>query len=160
MAAREQALPEAFSLLTSEFNDFLCASIGEEQNHASLTLLSVLSRQGIDPWDLAAKLSRLPRATAKQRLTTIIEELPNGLWSSDECDTIAARLVALLPRRAAAPMRAPKRALRNHPKVSRVGMMLICAGLVAASVFLVTRSDPSTESEVAPTASVSDTPRK
>ena len=112
--ARSHSLPPAFTLLKSEFNDFLCATIGDEKNHAALTLLSVLSRQGVDPWQEAAKLNRLPRVTATQRLATLIAALPNGGWAKADAVPIAARLVALLPRRAAPPPRLAKRAaIRN-----------------------------------------------
>ena len=93
MAAREHKLPEEFSLLNFEFNAFLFAPIGEEENHAALSVLSALSRQGIDPWQQAARLNRLPRDTAAQRLGLIIEALPEGRWPKPEAMAIADRLV-------------------------------------------------------------------
>ena len=98
MREREAALPAAFSLLKSEFNDFLFATIGEEANHVSLTVLSALSRQGIDPWQQAARWSRQPRQMATQNLTSMIDALPDASWPETDSRQVAARLVALLPR--------------------------------------------------------------
>ncbi len=144
--APTHSLPSAFTLLKSEFNDFLCATIGDENNHAALTLLSVLSRQGVDPWLEAAKLNRLPRVTATQRLTALIERLPNGGWAKGDEAPIAARLVALLPRRAARQQRtstvAGIRSLVAHQMTwRRIGIISLSiafgASLIAVGLLLV-----------------------
>lgn len=99
MRASAAAPHPAFSLRTSRFNDFLYASIGEEENGMDLTALSALARQGVDPWDKASRLSELPRETATKRLTLIIAELLQGRWAQPAIEDIAARLVTLLPVR-------------------------------------------------------------
>jgi hypothetical protein len=83
----------------SEFDDFLFAPIGEDRNGMLLSVLSALARLDVDPWQEAADLARLPGEAATRRLTSLIAALPD--WSSARPDpgTIAARLVALLPRR-------------------------------------------------------------
>jgi hypothetical protein len=53
-----------YSLLDSEFNDFLFAPIGEEGNEMLLSVLSALARLGVDPWQEAARLSQLPKETS------------------------------------------------------------------------------------------------
>jgi hypothetical protein len=87
------------SALESEFNDFLFALIGADRNDVPLSVLSVLARLDIDPWQEAAELTRLPKEIATQRLASSIAELPEGP-SYLEHGTIAARLIALLPRQA------------------------------------------------------------
>jgi hypothetical protein len=99
MRRYDSALPPAFSLLRSEFNDFLFASIGEEDERRSLTVLSAFSREGLDPWQEAARLGKLPSETAQRNLACIIAALPNGPPSMAEALTIAGRLVAFLPQR-------------------------------------------------------------
>jgi hypothetical protein len=99
MTRRSAALPPAFSLLKSEFNDFLFAPIGDEDDHRALTLLSALSREGIDPWQQAAKLKRLPRELATRNLASILAALPDRARSATEARLAADRLMALLPRR-------------------------------------------------------------
>jgi hypothetical protein len=82
----------------SEFNDFLFASIGEDRNGMLVSVLSGLARSDVDPWQEAARLAELPGETATQRLASLIGALPDRVSSYPESRTIAARLVALLPR--------------------------------------------------------------
>ena len=64
-----------------------------------LSMLSALARLDIDPWQEAAELARLPEETATQRLASLITALPDGSSAHLDPGTIAARLIALLPRR-------------------------------------------------------------
>src|ERR1700691_4725148 len=89
-----------FSVLASEFDDFLFAPIGDDRNDMPLSVLSALARLDIDPWLEAAELARLPRETATQRLASSIATLPGGPSEYLEPGTIAAHLIALLPRQA------------------------------------------------------------
>jgi hypothetical protein len=82
----------------SEFNDFLFAPIGEDRNGMLVSVLSGLARSDVDPWQEAARLAELPGETATQRLASLIGALPDRVASHPESRTIAARLVALLPR--------------------------------------------------------------
>jgi hypothetical protein len=82
----------------SEFNDFLFAPIGEDRNGMLVSVLSGLARSDVDPWQEAARLAELPGETATQRLASLIGALPDRVASYPESRTIAARLVALLPR--------------------------------------------------------------
>jgi len=86
-----------YSLPNSEFDDFLFAPVGEERNAMLLTVLSALARLGIDPWEEAARLARLPRDLAAQSLAAMIGKLPSRRWSLPDSQAIAARLVKLLP---------------------------------------------------------------
>jgi hypothetical protein len=82
----------------SEFDDFLCAPIGEEQNGMLLSVLSALVRLDVDPWQEAAKLAGLPGETATARLASLIAALPDRPLAHLDPRTIAARLIARLPR--------------------------------------------------------------
>jgi hypothetical protein len=57
-----------------------------------LSVLSTLARMDIDPWQKAAKLIRLPRKTATQRLASLIAALTDGTSSHPNPGTTAARL--------------------------------------------------------------------
>jgi hypothetical protein len=94
------ALPPAFSLLKSEYNDFLFASVGtDDDDRGTLTVLSAFSREGLDPWQQAAKLRQLPRELATRNLASILAGLPDGVRSASEAQLAADRLIELLPRR-------------------------------------------------------------
>ena len=85
--------------LRTDFDAFLFAPIGEDTNGMPLTLLSVLARLGIDPWEEAADLAHLPLEPALQRLSSRLEAMSTGRPAS-AADTvnIATRLIALLHR--------------------------------------------------------------
>src|SRR5271170_8089798 len=87
-----------FSQLGPEFDDFLFAPIGEDSNGMVLSVLSALARLDIDPWQEAANLSGLPGGAATQRLASLIAALPDESSAYPDPATVAARLVALLPR--------------------------------------------------------------
>jgi hypothetical protein len=105
------------STLPSTYDDFLYAPVGESTNGTLLTVLSVLARQNIDPWEEAADLSRMPRDSAARRLISMITVSPGQSSIADQ-EAVADRLVALLPRRIAAVDRAPN-VLQGEPAVRR-----------------------------------------
>jgi len=87
--------------LGSQFDSFLFAPIGEERNGTLLSVVSALARLDVDPWEEATELSRLPGDTATQRLASLIAALPEGTSAHLDSQSIAARLIALLPCRVA-----------------------------------------------------------
>ena len=63
-----------------------------------VSVLSGLARSDVDPWQEAAKLAQLPGETATKELAALIGALPDRAASYPDPRTIAARLIALLPR--------------------------------------------------------------
>lgn len=90
---------DVFALQHSDLNGFLFADIGVERSGMPLSVISALARLGMDPWQEAARLARLPRPVAAKGLAEAISTMPASLWSLAEAALIAARLVALLPQR-------------------------------------------------------------
>jgi hypothetical protein len=132
-------------MLPSTYDDFLYAPVGESPNGALLTVLSVLARQNVDPWEEAADLSRMPHDTAARRLISMIMASPGQSSTADQA-AVADRLIALLPRRIASVGDAPN-LLQREPAVHRsaptVNLMLIAIYIgvmilsqwIAASIF-------------------------
>jgi hypothetical protein len=87
------------SPLGSEFDDFLFAPIGEDNNGMPLSVVSALARLDVDPWVEAEKLARLPGKASVVELASLIAALPDGPSARPDPGSTAARLVALLPRR-------------------------------------------------------------
>ncbi len=145
MRGLDPTLPAAFSLLKSEFNEFLFAPIGEEGNGTVLTVLSAFARSGVDPWQESARLGQLSTDLATQRLTSIIAGLPNGRWAPSEVRTIAARLIELLPaRRALAPPLRDTGIAKRLPSASWV-MFAAIAVLAGLMIFaMASRERPAT----------------
>ena len=138
MRAHEATLPLAFSLLKSEFNDFLFAPIGEEKNGAVLTVLSALARLGVDPWQESARLAQLSTDKATQRLTAIISGLPKGQWTESDAETIAARLVGLLPTKYASRPPSLDPASRKPRAPTGLMALLLVAAMGGLMFFAVT----------------------
>ena len=86
--------------LGSEFDDFLLAPVGDDNNGMLLSVLSALARLDVDPWEEAAALARLPGDVATRKLAALISVLPAGPSARPDSATIAARLIPLLPGRA------------------------------------------------------------
>lgn len=95
----------SYSQLRSAFDDFLFATIGDDKNGMSLSVNSALARSGVDPWEEAATLARLPAEMATRNLASLIAALPDGPSPRLDPATTAARLIALLPRSAGADVR-------------------------------------------------------
>jgi len=83
--------------LGSEFDAFLFAPVGDDCNGMPLSVLSALARADVDPWQEAASLARLPGAMATERLSLLIAALPDEPSALREPESVAARLITLLP---------------------------------------------------------------
>ena len=90
------------SYLTPQFDDFLFARINEDSEATPLSVLSVLARLGVDPWEEAAKLARLERVSAAKRLVEFIAATPGAPTAYLSAKTVSDRLIDLLPSSAGA----------------------------------------------------------
>lgn len=121
-------LPARFSLLHSDLNDFLFASVGDQQNGMRLNIVSALTRLGVDPWEEAARLAALPRALAAAALAPTIARLPIGQMQLSDNLAISQRLVELLPLPGHA---TSPRANANTKKFFHSAVLLPCLALGA-----------------------------
>ena len=126
------ALSARFSLLHSDLNDFLFAPVGEEQNGVTLSVVSALTRLGLDPWEEAARLTPMPKARAAESLATLIARLPIRRTLSSDDLTISQRLVDLLPAQKSAPSRRREGAGAGQRKYRQAMVLLACLALGAA----------------------------
>ena len=126
-----------FTLGHSPYNAFLFARVGEEQVGMPLTVLSALTRLGLDPWQEAARLAAMPRETAARVFAVTIAMLPEGDWKASDSEAIATRLVEWLPGKAAAPLpRGDTRAPRGRKMKVSLPTVLACGLLAIALAFL------------------------
>ncbi|HEU5133644.1 MAG TPA: hypothetical protein VFU13_00745 [Steroidobacteraceae bacterium] len=96
--------------LRKDFDEFLFTPVGKDASGMPVTLLTVLARLGVDPWEEAADLAHLALEPAMQRLTSRLEAMPNAPATPADTVTLATRLIALLHRRPV-----PKVALPEAP---------------------------------------------
>ncbi len=89
------------SNLTLAFDNFLFERIDKNSEETPLSVLSVLARQGVDPWEEAARLAQLPRLAAADRLASMIAAIPGAPSAYLDAQTVSERLISLLPARPA-----------------------------------------------------------
>jgi hypothetical protein len=126
------ALSARFSLLHSDLNDFLFASVGEEQNGVTLSVVSALTRLGLDPWEEAARLTPLPKARAAEALATLVARLPIRRTLSSDDLVISRRLVELLPDQKPPPLPGRERVGAGQKRYWQAMILLACLALGAA----------------------------
>lgn len=127
---------DILALPGSSLNAFLFADVGTEANGMTLSVLSVLARSNLDPWQEAARLAKLPQPKSIEAMTALIRNMPGNHWSPPETVLIAMRLATLLPSaKAAATTRLsspPKPASRRIVLGSRQWMAVV---IVLSAVF-------------------------
>ena len=123
------ALSARFSLLNSDFSDFLYAAIDNEQNGMPLSVVSGLTRPGLDPWEEAAQLASLPKALAVEALALIIARLP---FERSDHIAISRRLVELLPEHRAAASPDRQQTGANSTKFLQTILLLGCLAVGVA----------------------------
>jgi len=82
--------------LEPQYDSFLFASLCET-NEITLSVLSLLARQDVDPWQEAARLTQLSKEQAINSLASKIWKSNSERWSPSEASILAVRLIELLP---------------------------------------------------------------
>src|SRR5687768_2002028 len=82
--------------LRTDLNEFLFSAIANDESGMHVTMLSVLARSGVDPWEEAASLAALSRESATRKVVQLLTGLQNGPSSGDQTESLAARLVVRL----------------------------------------------------------------
>jgi hypothetical protein len=102
------------------FGRFLGAAVGDDRNGASVTVLSMLARLGLDPWDEASVLTSMPEAPARSRLEALLDRFKDVPMEVSARSSLALGLLAFLPRRENAARLSTKPAL-SPPRFPRFG---------------------------------------
>jgi hypothetical protein len=133
----------------ADLERFMYAEIATEANGMPLSVLSALSREGVDPWQEAQQLAQLPRPAAADRLAGLLNRLPLFRSSRIDAGQVASRLVALLPSMSFAEARIVKAAADAKVIAAPRWMFL---GMVAAVVagLLMPAMAPKNTDTVAP----------
>jgi hypothetical protein len=108
--------------LRSEFQNFLYAPICQENEGVTLTVLSAIARQDIDPWSEAARLARLPEETAVRQIAGLLDSMPGETVACLDRPAVAVRLSALLPRGASLGLPG----VRENPGVFTFNWRFLC----------------------------------
>jgi hypothetical protein len=133
---------DAFALKNSGLNEFLFAEVGTELNGSPLTVLSVLARLGQDPWAVAAKWVKLPKAITIDSLASSISQMPLCPKALVEAPATATRLVLLLPSQIQSPQNGQKPTAVIPNTVSKWLPKVLLVVLALALAFSLLRPAP------------------
>ena len=122
--------------LKRQFDDFLFARLDEDSDATPISVLSMLARLDIDPWEEAAKLARLPRAAAAGRLVDFIAATPGAAGAYLNAKAVSDRLLSLLPSPVLPRQENTKHALKRFPFV---WLLILFAFVVAILLVVMSR---------------------
>ena len=128
----------SFSYPGLEYAAFLFEPLGDDRNGVPLALVSILGRMSLDPWSEAASLASMPTDAAARKLASFIESMPNHALPRVESNTLAERLIRLLPKRPNPAAPAPEQLADAHATKRRplstylVWLVLFCVLSIAA----------------------------
>jgi hypothetical protein len=122
------------SKITPEFDKFLFARIDKDSEETPLSVLSVLARLGVDPWEEAARLAQLPRLAAVSRLASMIATIPGASSAYFDAGSLSDRLISLLPSKPAVPALPRLEAAVRLRSKSWVPVWILLAALVLVMI--------------------------
>jgi hypothetical protein len=132
------AMRESFRPLRPDLDKFLFAAVGPEREGIPLSMVSALTRLGLDPWDEAGRLSSLGKREAVEQLARLLAELPGTSRPLAEAREIADRAVEQLPKYDNSPSPQPPQARRAYrwPTLPRQSQFLTFCVVVAAAALV------------------------
>jgi hypothetical protein len=149
----------SFASSTIDFERFVYADVAIEPNGMELSVLSALSRYGLDPWQEAQRLAQLPRLAAVDGLAQILRAVPAVQALRLDVKVVADRLVALLPaRRAVTAGQVPSKLNTTPVQIPRgltLVMMAVIFGGMLVPLFMPKQAEP-----VAPASWIADVPKE
>lgn len=135
-------LRQSFRPLRPDLDRFLFAQVGNEVDGVPLSVISALTRLGLDPWEEASRLSSLSDREAAEQLARLIADLPSDAHCLHGAREISGGLVSLLPERGSNATRAPQTQIRprfwprSFPKPSQfwVACFVLTAAVLLSAV--------------------------
>ena len=125
--------------LRPDLDRFLFATVEEEIDGIPLSVISALTRLGLDPWQEAGRLSSLSNPEAVEQLARLIVELPGLFRPLPEAREIADRLIQLLPRHdtdRGSALQVQIRSCYRRPALSGTSQLWIACLVLAAAVLV------------------------
>ena len=127
--------------LRPDLDKFLFAAVGNETEGMPLSVISALTRLGLDPWEEAGRLSSLRNGEAVEQLARLIAELPGKPGPLGQARKIASGLVPLLPKhnsdpRSALQVQIRPRYRRPVPTLPKLSEFWIACFVLAAAALV------------------------
>jgi len=116
----------------------LFSAVGAEEDGIPLSMVSALTRLGLDPWDEAGRLSSLSKREAVEQLARLIAELPDSHRPLAEARKIADGLVEQLPQHDTDPPSPSREVSRRYrwPTLPQRSQFLIFFVVAAAAALV------------------------
>jgi len=83
--------------LDTKYDQFLQMPVGDDSKGTSVTVLSMLARLGVDPWQEASDLAALPKKSAWERLDGLVARFTDVPSVIAERADAVSRMIASLP---------------------------------------------------------------
>lgn len=134
-------LRQSFRPLRPDLDRFLFAPVGDEVDGMPLSVISALTRLGLDPWEEAGRLSSLSDREAVEQLARLIADLPGHAHCLRGTREIAGGLVSLLPERSSNPARSPSSQTQIRPRFwprsfPKLSQLWVACFVLSAAVLL------------------------
>jgi hypothetical protein len=132
-------LRRPFRPLRPDWDKFLFSPIGDQINGIPVSVISALTRLGLDPWQEAGRISSLSRCEAVEQLARLIAEIPGMFRPHGEAREISDRLVGLLPKHDDSRAATPQVQIRprySRPTLPRSSQFWLACFVLAAAVLV------------------------
>jgi len=113
-----------------------------------LSVISLLARMNLDPWQEAGDLATLPAEAAAKRLAVSLDTLTDPALRQANSGSMVLSLLALLPHRTAAAAQAPVAGVAAVPpadfraRIGAVVLIMAAIALLASQIIAAHRSAP------------------
>jgi hypothetical protein len=146
---------ERLAASTADFERFVYADVADEPNGMKLTVISALSRAGLDPWAEAQRLAQLPPVSANASLAQTLLAVPAVRSARTDVNMIARRLVELLPK-SVSPLR--EAVQPKLPVTPRSGVLSAIAFGFFVAIAVSSFVTPRQTAEIAPSSWLTEKP--
>ena len=133
---------------SSDFDDFLFMPLGVDQNGLPLSVISLLARLNLDPWQEARILAALPAEAAATRMAASLDSVADPILRTAITESVVLCALSRLPRQMPAAIQSSSAGLEAvaAPHLgTRIGtiVMITSAIVILASQFLTSRRNTS-----------------
>jgi hypothetical protein len=132
-------LRQSFRPLRPDLDRFLFAQVSDEADGVPLSVISALTRLGLDPWEEAGRLSSLGDREAAEQLARLIADLPSHTDRLCDAREISAGLIPLLREPGSNAPRSPQTQIRPRfwpPRFAKSSQFWVACCVLTAAVLL------------------------
>jgi hypothetical protein len=115
--------------LTPRYDAFLFAPVCNDASGIPLSVVSLLARANVDPWEEASRLATMPKALAEKALAATLDLIPGRTWKQAEAKTMLRDWSGFSHCRAKVDRQKFRQAARNRKVIGGCGWPLASGSL-------------------------------